>query len=79
VEYSYEIDSENTATVTYVSATVKGTLSQRNFPNTLTPWTAQDAKEWAENLIQSMKDSDTVRSSSVYFIQVHGGQDKVPH
>ena len=68
MEYSYEIDSENTATVTYVSATGRGTLSQRNFPNTLAPWTAQDAKEWAENLIQSMKDRDAVRPSSVYFL-----------
>ena len=68
MEYSYEIDSKNTATVTYVSDTGKGTLSRSNFPDALTPWTEQDAKEWAENLIQSMKDSDAVRPSSVYFL-----------
>jgi hypothetical protein len=67
VEYSYEVDLDNTATVKYVNDAGSGTLSRRNFPDTFTVWTAEDAKEWAENVIQSMKDSDAVRLSRVYF------------
>jgi hypothetical protein len=66
MEYSYEIDSQNAATVTFKSDGQGGTVSQHNSPYNLMPWTKEDAEEWAEATIQAMKDNDDVYVAPVY-------------
>jgi hypothetical protein len=66
MEYSYDVDSENTATITFKSDGPKGKISQRNFPLSLMPWTKEDAEEWAETTIQAMKDNNDVYVAPVY-------------
>ena len=66
MEYSYEVDSENTATITFKSDERKGQISQKNFVLSMMPWTKEDAEEWAETTIQAMKDNNDVYVAPVY-------------
>lgn len=66
MEYSYEVDSQNRAKITYTTQARNGTVSQHNFPHNYMPWTREDAEQWAEATIEAMKDNGDVYVVPVY-------------
>jgi hypothetical protein len=55
MNYSYEINEHTAATVMYGTETQKGTVTKHNVG-----WTLEEAKAWALETIQLIKDNDGV-------------------
>ena len=70
MEYTYEVDDQNKVTITQTgtvrASTFRNTMSQPNSPTDGTPWTKEEAEQWAETTIQAMKDNGDVYVAPVY-------------
>jgi hypothetical protein len=64
MEYTYEVDDNNKVTIIQTGTTgvttLRNTLSQPNSPSDGTTWTKEEAEQWAETTIQTMKDNGDV-------------------
>jgi hypothetical protein len=60
MKYSYQIDENNEARVIYGDEPFFKIVGRNGFDNSTSPWTQQDAKNWAEETIQSIKDNGGV-------------------
>ena len=64
MEYTYEIDNNNKVTITQTETvgarTSRNTMIQPNSPTDVTPWTKEEAEQWAETTIQAIKDNGDV-------------------
>jgi hypothetical protein len=64
MEYTYEIDDQNKVTITQTGTdgvvTFRNTAIQLHSPSSGAPWTKEEAEQWAETTIQTMKDNGDV-------------------
>jgi hypothetical protein len=67
MEYTYEVNDKNVATITWTgivdNVTITRKIGQQNFPHNGTPWTKEEAEQWAETTIQAMKDNNDTFST----------------
>lgn len=70
MEYTYEVNNKNLATITWTGVvdgvTFSRTFGQQGFPHNLMPWTKEDAEQWAEETIQAIKDNGDAYVAPVY-------------
>ena len=70
MEYTYEIDNNNKVTITQPETvgarTSRNTMIQPNSPTDGTPWTKEEAEQWAETTIQAIKDNGDVFNTPTY-------------
>ena len=70
MEYTYEVDDKNMATITWTGSidgsSFSRTIGQQNFPHNWMPWTKEDAEQWAEATIQAIKDNGDIYVAPVY-------------
>jgi hypothetical protein len=62
MKYSYEIDDQNVAKVTYGTEPFFNFVVKKGSLTDNLPWTQEDAKSWAEETIQLIKDNNGVYS-----------------
>jgi hypothetical protein len=70
MEYTYEIDEKNNVKISWNS----GKCSQNNNPETLMPFTKEEAEAWAESAIEKIKGNNDTYSAHLFMkdISVEG-------
>jgi hypothetical protein len=67
MEYTYEVDDNNKVTITQTgtagASTFRNTAIQPHSPSSGAPWTKEEAEQWAETIIQAMKDNNDIFST----------------
>lgn len=62
MEYTYEIDEDNNVKIFWNS----GKCIQNNNPETLMPFTKEEAEVWVVNAIEKIKNNNNIYSASLF-------------